>query len=437
MLFTSGKGRHYVLGYDLGDEVSQISYMAMDADMPETLSILAGAELYNIPTILCKRKDANQWFYGKEAIRHIEDEDGICVDHIVDAARKGNRIKVGDNDYDPATLLTLFVKRTLSLLSMELSLEYVDAIMFTTDSLDDRMIQVLKVVSEGLDLKKAKVFYQSHEESFYNYMMYQSEDMLAHNVIAFDYNLGPMKEYQMSFNHATTPVVVTIDTTVHNEMEIPGRKLPDDISTRQEAMSLMDIDFLKICEDACKDKIVGTVFLLGDGYHENWTKKSLDYLCRTRRVFQGNNLFSKGASIAARERVEAKPEDAKIKYVYLGEDKLKANLGMHLQKQGEMCYHALMDAGVNWFDASTTLEAILDEGNRIDIQVVPLTGDKSKTVSVILDGLEERPPRTTRILMHMSMIAATTVQVVVKDLGFGELFKSSDKIWTEEFSIVD
>ena len=164
MLFTSGKGRHYVLGYDLGDEVSQISYMAMDADMPETLSILAGAELYNIPTILCKREDANQWFYGKEAIRHIEDEDGICVDHIVDAARKGNRIKVGDNDYDPATLLTLFVKRTLSLLSMELSLEYVDAIMFTTDSLDDRMIQVLKVVSEGLDLKKAKVFYQSHSK---------------------------------------------------------------------------------------------------------------------------------------------------------------------------------------------------------------------------------------------------------------------------------
>ncbi len=437
MLFTSGKGRHYVLGYDLGDEVSQISYMAMDADMPETLSILAGAELYNIPTILCKRADANQWFYGKEAIRHIEDEEGIRVDHIVDAARKGNRIKVGDKDYDPATLLTLFVKRTLSLLSMELSLEYVDAIMFTTDALDDRMIQVLKVVSEGLDLKKAKVFYQSHEESFYNYMMYQSEDMLAHNIIAFDYNLGPMKEYQMSFNHTTTPVVVTIDTSVHNEMEIPGRKLPDDVGTRQEAMSIMDIDFLKICEDACKDKIVGTIFLLGDGYHENWTKKSLDFLCRTRRVFQGNNLFSKGASIAARERIETKPDGEKIKYVYLGEDKLKANLGMHLQKQGEMCYHALMDAGVNWFDASTTLEAIIDEGNRIDIQVVPLTGDKSKTVSIILDGLEERPPRTTRILMHMSMIAATTVQVVVKDLGFGELFKSSDKIWTEEFSIVD
>ena len=46
MLFGSSDEKRFVLGYDLGDKVSQISYLASDADMPETLSVLAGAELY-------------------------------------------------------------------------------------------------------------------------------------------------------------------------------------------------------------------------------------------------------------------------------------------------------------------------------------------------------------------------------------------------------
>ena len=57
MLFGNSEERRFVLGYDLGEKVSQISFLASDADMPETLSVLAGSELYNIPTVLCKKND--------------------------------------------------------------------------------------------------------------------------------------------------------------------------------------------------------------------------------------------------------------------------------------------------------------------------------------------------------------------------------------------
>lgn len=92
MLFGNSDSRRFVLGYDLGEKVSQISYLASDADMPETLSVLAGSELYNIPTVLCKRKDVNQWFYGKEAVRHIEDGDGTRVDGLIAAAKEGKPV---------------------------------------------------------------------------------------------------------------------------------------------------------------------------------------------------------------------------------------------------------------------------------------------------------------------------------------------------------
>lgn len=436
MLFASGNNRHYVLGYDIGDDVSQISYMAMDADMPETLSILAGAELYNIPTVLCKRNDVNQWFYGKEAIKHAQGDDGILIDHILLAIKEGKRINVDDKDFDPVTLLTLFIKRTLSLLSMELSLEYVDGVMFTMEGLNHRMIQAFKTVSEGLGLKNAKIFYQSHEESFFNYMIYQPDDMLRHTVLAYDYNFGAMKVYRMKFNPVTKPVVVTIDSGSYLNMELPKHSIPDDPVKKGETITKLDNDFYEIVEKECEGKIVSSVFLLGDGFRDGWTKKSLEFLCKKRRVFQGNNLFSKGASIAARIRLEEKREETS-RYVYLGDDKLKANVGMKIQKQGVECYHALLDAGVNWFDASTTLEAIIETGNKISLQVVPLTGGGSRTVNIILDGLDERESRTTRILMHMNMVSATRLKVMVKDLGFGEIVPSSEKIWNEEFNVID
>ena len=161
MLFAGKNSKRFVLGYDLGDEVSQISFLASDSDMPETLSILAGAELYNIPTVLCKRHDVNQWFYGKEAVKHISEDDGVAVTNLVTLAREGQMVDVDGMEYDPIALLTLFVKRTLSLLSMEMSINLVDAIMVTTKNLDNRMVKVLNLVMSGLDLKDVKVYIDS------------------------------------------------------------------------------------------------------------------------------------------------------------------------------------------------------------------------------------------------------------------------------------
>ena len=77
---------------------------------------------------------------------------------------------------------------------MELSLDNVDSIMFTVRSLDHRMVQVLNAVTAALELKTSNIFYQSHEESFYNYMLYQPEDLTHHTIIACDYDLEDIED---------------------------------------------------------------------------------------------------------------------------------------------------------------------------------------------------------------------------------------------------
>ena len=433
MLFDGKKTKSFVLGYDLGDEVSQISYLASDADMPETLSVLAGSELYNIPTTLCRRRDVNQWFFGREAERKIQTEDVIPVLHLVEAARKGDKLEIAGMEYDPVALLTLFVKRSLSLLSMEMSMEHIEAVMFTTARLDSRMVEVLSALTERLDLKTEQVFYQSHEESMYYYMLYQPEELWTHMVLACDYNYGPLTLYSMTLNHNTKPVVVTVEKKIYDELDLAERKLPEDPEEKSQTMQLLDEAFLQIMTDNCNQKIVTSAFLLGDGFREKWMKHTLEYLCRTRRVFQGNNLFSKGASIAARERCA--PSKIFEQYILLGEDKLRANVGINLVRQGVECYHALMDAGVNWYEASAQVEFILESGNEIQFQTVSLGGGQPEIVTVVLDGMEERPDRTSRVKMTTDMVSISQIRVLVEDMGFGDIYPASGKTWTQTFDI--
>lgn len=433
MLFGNSDEKRFVLGYDLGEKVSQISFLASDADMPETLSVLAGSELYNIPTVLCKRNDVNQWFYGKEAVRHIEDGDGIPVYNLVSSAREGKPVVVGNAEYDPIALLTLFVKRSLSLLSMELALDNVDAIMFTTRALDHRMIQVLNAVTSALELKTKNIFYQSHEESFYNYMLYQPKDLMHHAVIACDYDLDELHVYEMTINHNTTPLVATIDVKTYDDLRLGPVGFPKEVTAYHKTCEKLDDEFLTVMQKVCSDKIISTVFLLGDGFREKWPKRSLEFLCRTRRVFQGNNMFSKGASIAARERI--KPGENAAEIVYLGEDKLKSNLGMHLLKCGTEVYCALLDAGINWYEAQTGMDIIMDQSGALNIEVTPLTGKKPRMVQLFLDGLDKRPVGTTRLKISVSMSSVNEVDVKVQDMGFGELFPSSGKVWEQTIEL--
>ncbi len=433
MLFGNSDAKRFVLGYDLGEKVSQISYLTLDADMPETLSVLAGSELYNIPTVLCKRRDVNQWFYGKEAVRHIQDGDGIPVENLISSAKEGKPVMVGNTEYDPIALLTLFVKRSLSLLSMELSLDNVESIMFTTKSLDHRMVQVLNAVTTALELKTSNIFYQSHEESFYNYMLYQPDDITHHSVIACDYDLEKLYVYEMSLNYNTKPVVATIESDSFDDLCIGEEGFPKDAALFHKTCDKLDDEFLTIMQKVCGEKVISTIFLLGDGFHEKWTKRSLEFLCRTRRVFQGNNLFSKGASIAARERIKESGNTGR--FVFLGEDKLKSNLGMKLLKCGTEVYVALLDAGVNWYEAEASLDVIMDPSGILNIEVTPLTGKMPRMVQLYLDGLEKRPNGTTRLRIHMDMGSVNEVNVKVTDLGFGELFPATGKVWEQTIEV--
>ncbi|MDE6891169.1 MAG: hypothetical protein K2P50_05160 [Lachnospiraceae bacterium] len=423
-------GKKIIVGYDLGRERAQISYCGLEESEPETISAVAGTEQYNIPAVLCKRSGVSQWYYGKEALKFAEEEEGIVVEHLLTLAERGEDVLVEGEVFDPVALLTLFIKRSLSLLSMRVPLNQIEAFMFTVEELTPRIVDVLGKVAVGLQLKAKHIAFQNYSESFYAYTLHQEREIWKNDVVVFEYD-HTLKVLCLECNRRTRPQVVFIQQW--NFPKIERRVWKEEEGERQQQMDELDALFLHLAGEVLTGRLVSTVFLLGDGFKENWMKESLKFLCRNRRVFQGNNLYSKGACYGMRERLS--PGREWQEYVYLGDEKLKSNIGLRALRQGEDSYFAVLDAGTNWYEASSEFEIILEDGNTVEFVITPLTGGNVTNRTVSLEGLPERPGRTTRLNVQVEMASVSQVIITVSDEGFGELFKSSGKAWTRTITV--
>ncbi len=414
-----------VVGYDINDKYAQISYCIAQGDDVRTLSSVAGEEVFNIPTVLCKKEGVNQWYYGNEAIRYAQENQGILVTNLLSLAMDEEPVQIEGNSFEPVALLALFVKRTLGMLSQVSSFERIMAITVTCEKLDRKRLAVLNQVMSGIRLKTDKIFFQSYTESFFYYMLRQPEELHRHKTLLCEYGDRLMRVYDMENNHHTNPTVVFV-----KEREIPFpayEPMPQEETLGEEMRNYMDEEFLKLATGLCSNQMISSVYLIGEHFSEDWMKESLRYLCKGRRVFQGNNLYSKGACYGVLERLWESEEGQK--YVFLGNDKLKANVGMKILRRGEESYYALLDAGVNWFEAKLTQEFYLQEDNRIELMITSLVGSGNKLAQIILENL---PEGICRLRLHLYMSDDNHLQVEIEDLGFGTFRQSTGHVWKEE-----
>lgn len=420
-----------LVGYDLGERYSQISYCVYGQEDADTVATVVGTKQYNIPTMLCKRKGTNQWFYGKDAVKNAQEEDMIPVEGLLAMAKKGEDVELDGEIFDPAAMLTLFVRRSMALMNFIAPVEKIAAIMFTVDEPDDQMVEILSLVSANLGLKTSHIYFQSHTESFYSFMLHQPADLWYHQVIACEHDGMRLKLYRMECNKRTTPIVVLIEEQTYETLVIPEETEEEGI--RQDAYRLADERFLGILQGMCEGRFVSTVYLLGDGFRAGWQERSLQFLCRNRRVFQGNNLFSRGACYGLLEKLE--PSEKGKSHVFLGRDMLKANIGMHVLRQGKESYYALLDAGENWYELRKECDFLLSKEKTLQFVITPLDGRNPETKTISLTEGGESGAPYTRYHMEMKMCSADQVSVRVTDLGFGELFAPGGRVWEETFGV--
>ncbi len=418
----------YIIGYELGKQHVQMSYLKIGEKEPSTLSMIAGQEQYNIPFVLYKQEDTNLWYIGKDALARQKEQGGVLVTDLLQNAYEEETTEVNLETYDSAALLALYVKRSLTYLSLIAPLEKIAAMMFVVEKLDLKMVEVLRKMVEFLQLPQITIQFIEKEESFYYYNLHTDSSLWNNRVYLYEMQEQDLKSYSLSLNRQTKPVVTLIEKKEYDAFPKVDNLLED-----PEEKTLWDETFLQYITEDMEEKIVSTVYLIGDGFLGEWYQKSVRFLCTKRRVFLGNNLYSKGACYALVDKME--PTELSGTYVYLGTDKLKANVGMEILRQGTPSYLAVLDGGSSWYDSRKEWDMILEGDNRLVFRITPLNGKNAAQTEIVLHGLQMSKTPLCRIHAEAYMETPQSMKIKLWDKGFGEFYPSGGQYWEESIEL--
>ena len=444
----------FILGMDLDDRYAQISCWLPGEQKPETLSAEAEGEEYMIPAVLCRRTDRDVWTYGKDALQTAERGEGVLVDHLFSRAIQGEKVEAGGEIFEATALLALFIKRSLSLLGTAgkgtsrgpvrsplnrfMGVEKAEFFMFTFERVDGQALKMVERIALLLSLPPERVSCQSRAESFFYYNINQPEELWRHLCMICDFGGRTLKTMMFEANHHTRPATVTVSEEEHLSMtrDIPEGREYELREPSGEVAEKMDAAFLSLFRKLSAGKIIDTIYLIGDGFEGGWYQKTLSALCMNRRVFRGNNLYSKGACYGGGYKSGQKVwQKAGRECVYLGSDMLKVNLGLEAVRRGEDVCFSLLDAGMNWFDARGECDFMLDRDHAFSLRLSSVSGKRVRQIVVTLSDVPDRPPGTTRIHLTASCPDTETVKLRMEDRGFGDFYPSSGLAWEESFSL--
>ncbi len=405
-----------IIGIDLNDTGSRISVLEEGQSLPVTISLVTGGEDYDIPMLAAKRKDYDEWYFGRDAQRLPESEDVFKTDSLFSKAVYDDIVIAFGQEYKAFDLLVMYVKKLFSLTSFMESWQMAKRICFCAGELGGQSVKMLRRMAKSFDYPYDRFDFISRSESFYEYMMHQQEDLWNHDVVVLDMTGKGILARRLSVDRRTKPVVCRIYNDEDRNLD------PRD----DEALKAF-------AQKQTEGRIVTSVYLVGGTADKETTPKTIRYLCMKRRVFHAHNLYTWGACHFSDDRNNG--IDKRRSYLYLGMDKLRSNIGIRVSKVNEEIYYSLVEAGVNWYDVNEVTELYLGRERELRFLISPMIGRNEHNAIMRLTDIPARPEHTTRVRIRVTMDSEDYLTVNVEDLGFGEIFPASGTIVTERIAV--
>ncbi len=408
--------RDLIVGLDFGQDTTQICFYDRKAQEPRSLSMKVGSSQYEAPTRLTRKADKEEFVVGLEAKYFAEEKGGIEISELYRICGTKEKLLIGEQELEPWYLAAEFLKGVLGFLGVMDVVHNTSCLVITCPEFDGVRVDNLKQACRYLGFPEQRFLLIDYGESFYYYAMSQHKEPLSRSVAWYNFKKNRVQFRRLLVNRRRTPLLVTL-----SEME--ETILP-------ETPELRDKKFCEFIEQTLsRQEMYSSVQLTGDSFSQDWAKESVKLLCyQKRKVFYGNNLYARGACAAGKER----KEDHNFKnYRFLSASLIQKDIGMEMQVMGSPAYVPLIEGGNNWYECKNSCELLLDQARELVFVVSTLGDPEKKRVSMTLPGLPSRPNKTTRLKLHLEYISPVSCRITVEDLGFGEMFPSSGKIWQE------
>ena len=403
-----------VIGMDLCDTYTHISCME-----PE--------QTWVIPTVVCKNKNADEWYVEEEAYAHTLVGDGIMEDKLLTQVMKDGTATIGGIKYEGIYLLKMFLEKALELPKKAAGSREIASIVIAVSCLDVKLMDSLLYCADYLKIPRDRVHLISHTESFVYYVMSQKREVWSNQVGMFDLTNQSLRYYELKVQRGLRQMQVVADCENLEE----GFHL--DVLDNTAGARLADRILCSCADRNLQKRLFSAIVLTGKGFENTeWAPEFMKQVCSRRRLFVENSLFSKGALMKAADYLQ---EKSSYSFICICEGRLKTTVSVKVlnhDKEGQL---VLAAAGDNWYEAKSTVDFIVTGNPEVEFTISPLDPKKKKLVKIGLEDFPKRPDRTTKIELSLGFSDDRTMVAVIKDKGFGEIFPAEDVMIKQEVGL--
>ena len=413
----------FYIGMDLCSDSTQISYYNDIKREPETVNQLNNKETYMMPNILFYSKTTGDWYVGSEASEARFKEDGIILDELYKNAGSDETVDVDGVRYTFRKLFLMMLKMHIDSFLYRYEGATVKKLVVTIPEYNKNIFRVVSDLYKELGIAQENVSVTSHLDSGLYYIFNQSSELWVNSVALFDYNAEGLHYYRIDNTKGKEPEAISVIHVDYSSQFNMSLFTGDNI--------LMDATFAKIADKEMRQTYISSVFLTGLGFSEKWMSKSRNVLCQGRRVFAGQNIYTKGACYKA---VGGEYAEFYNRFFVETKENVVYDIGISSgEDEDEFIPIAL--GGSQWYNTHGKINVILDDTDRITLVYKNRLTEQEIRETVKLHGIPKRPNKTSKFSIEVEFEDPHKGAVVIKDVGFGKLFPTTNKIYRKEFEI--
>lgn len=413
--------QNFYLGMDVCAEHTQLSFFNQQTKEPESICQLNTVDTYLLPNVAFFGEEAKRWYIGSEAVEHRFHQKGTMLEHVVEKLESTERMIFHEETYTYEDVLLLILKGHIMDFLNRYEDAHIERLVVTVYKYSNALFRVLHMLQDELGLYEQRFFIIGHTSAYLHFIFQQPESLRNNSVGLFDYGPEGLMFYRVDIARRTTPQVVTVIHKDYRE-QMGYYRIYDN---KKE----LDQRFLAVVQEVLKEAYMSAVYLTGVGFTELWANASQNALCDGRRVFVGQNIYTKGACYAAYIGSHVINPN---KYIVNAEDMVHSDVGI-LSGDASNTFIPIAKGGREWYNMRGKLCVCLDDTNRVELLYKNHYNQEAMREIIEIHGLPTRPNKTTRLSLEVEMYSGNRGAVVIRDEGFGKLYPTTNKIYRKEF----
>lgn len=416
--------RKLLVGIDLGQEITQMTCFDFTSYEPVPIGRrVNGERVYEIPTALAVNPVKGEWYWIDE--EYVKQEGVICLNYLLADVLREEKITVGRYSVESYQVLKRFIVKLLSILKEYYPTEMIRKLVITVADKQERLKEYLFRICEEVGIPKGGLVIQNYRQSYMYYAISQPKELWVNNVGLFEMGDNTLLYSQIDIDKKTVPYIIGVTQ----------KDLSDGIDWKaleEEGDAHISYAFLNAANTVLHKQLVTTVYVTGRGFEKPWANEALKELCVGRRVFRGQNLFTKGACYAARE---LSGEGKLDQCLFLDEEMIASNVSIRVYHDAAMQDILLAKAGSLWSEIDSSVDVIPDEEDEIRITIQDVLKHETRAHMLSLSGFSGRENKMTRFTIRLRFADSNTCIVTLKDNGFGEFCPSSNRVWERYITV--